>query len=187
MVSLVSLWLPVLVASLVVFLLSSVLHMLFRYHNTDFNKLPDEDGIAAALRKFSVPPGEYMIPYAADGKERMSPEFLAKLKNGPVARITMWPTRDKLSMGPELLQWFIYCVVVSIFAAYVTGRAVQAGAEYLHVFRFAGTTAFFCYTVAGWQASIWWKQPWSTTVKNTFDGLLYGLFTAGVFGWLWPR
>ena len=26
-----------------------------------------------------------------------------------------------------------------------------------------------------------------TTIKNTFDGLVYGLLTGGVFGWLWPR
>jgi hypothetical protein len=25
------------------------------------------------------------------------------------------------------------------------------------------------------------------TVKNVVDGLVYGLLTGGVFGWLWPR
>jgi len=24
-------------------------------------------------------------------------------------------------------------------------------------------------------------------IKETIDGLVYGLLTAGVFGWLWPR
>jgi hypothetical protein len=24
-------------------------------------------------------------------------------------------------------------------------------------------------------------------VKTMFDGLVYGLLTAGTFGWLWPR
>jgi hypothetical protein len=91
------------------------------------------------------------------------------------------------SLGQSLAQWFVYCLIVSVFAAYITGRAVEPGASYLKVFRFAGATAFFCYAVALWQDSIWYKRKWSTTAKNSFDGLVYGLMTAGTFGWLWPR
>jgi hypothetical protein len=76
--------------------------------------------------------------------------------------------------------------VISVFAAYIAGRAVPAGGEYLEVFRFAGTTAFIGYTAALWQVSIWYKRRWSTTLKSTFDGLIFALLTAGVFGWLWP-
>ena len=78
-------------------------------------------------------------------------------------------------------------VVVGIFAAYVAGRALTAESHYLAVFRFVGVTAFLGYSLAGWQQSIWYKKPWSVTLKNTFDGLLYALVTAGTFGWLWPR
>ena len=53
-------------------------------------------------------------------------------------------------------------------------------------FRFVGCTAFIGYAVALWQNSIWFKRKWSTTAKNTFDGLVYALLTAGTFGWLWP-
>jgi hypothetical protein len=35
-------------------------------------------------------------------------------------------------------------------------------------------------------SSIWYKKSWSGTLKNVFDGLVYGLVTGGVFGWLWP-
>jgi hypothetical protein len=187
MVPIVTLWLPILLSAVVVFILSSLVHMVFHYHDSDLKKLPDEDGVAGALRGFSIPPGEYMLPYTTSTKERRSPEFLEKLKTGPVAMMTVWPTRAKMSMGKELIQWFLYCVVVSVFVAYVTGRAVQAGTEYLQVFRFAGVTAFSCYCVAGWQDSIWWKKSWLTSFKNTIDGLLFALFTAGIFGWLWPR
>jgi hypothetical protein len=47
-------------------------------------------------------------------------------------------------------------------------------------------TAFLGYVGAEPVASIWKAQPWSITIKNIFDGLL-SLFTAGVFGWLWPH
>jgi hypothetical protein len=35
--------------------------------------------------------------------------------------------------------------------------------------------------------SIWYKRAWGTSIRTTIDGLVYGLLTAGVFGWLWPR
>jgi hypothetical protein len=91
------------------------------------------------------------------------------------------------SMGSSLAQWFGYCLVVGVFAAYVAGRAVPAGSEYLAVYRYVGVTAFLGYAMAQFQQSIWWKRSWATTFKHVFDGLLYALFTAGVFGWLWPN
>jgi hypothetical protein len=30
-------------------------------------------------------------------------------------------------------------------------------------------------------------MPWSIVLKESFDGLIYSLLTAGTFGWLWPR
>ena len=78
-------------------------------------------------------------------------------------------------------------MVVGVFAAYLTGRALPTGAAYLKVFRFAGTTAFMGYSVALWQMSIWYRRAWSTTIKATVDGLIYALLTAGTFGWLGPR
>jgi hypothetical protein len=89
-------------------------------------------------------------------------------------------------MGGSLAQWFMYSIVIGIFAAYVAGRALQPGAPYLSVFRFAGVTAFAAYAIGGWHESIWYKRSWTATLKNTFDGLLYALVTAGTFGWLWP-
>jgi hypothetical protein len=73
-----------------------------------------------------------------------------------------------------------------VFAAYVAGRALGPGAEYLRVFQLAGVTAFAAYSLALLQQSIWFKKQWSTTLKSMADGLLYGLLTAGVMGWMWP-
>jgi hypothetical protein len=115
-----------------------------------------------------------------------SPEFLEAMKKGPVGVFTIMP-QGSSSMAGNLVQWFLYLVVVSIFAAYITGSAVRAGAPYLAVFRFAGCTAFIGYALALWQNSIWFKRKWSSTVKSTCDGLIYALVTAGTFGWLWPE
>jgi len=115
-----------------------------------------------------------------------SPQFAEKFKKGPVMMFTVMPG-GSMAMGKNLAMWFLYAVVVGIFAAYVAGRALPPGAEYLHVFRFAGVTAFIGYALALWQMSIWYRRAWLTTVKATVDGLIYALLTAGTFGWLWPR
>ena len=90
-------------------------------------------------------------------------------------------------MGPALAQWFIYLLIVSTFAAYLASRTLPAAAHYLEVFRIAGTTAFMAYAMSHPAASIWYWRSWSTTFKYIIDGLVYGLLTGGVFGWLWPH
>ena len=91
------------------------------------------------------------------------------------------------SMGRNLVLWFFYSAAVGFFAAYVAGRALPPGTDYLRVFQLIGATAFIGYSVALWQMSIWYSRSWSMTIKATVDGLIYGLLTAGTFGWLWPR
>ena len=61
------------------------------------------------------------------------------------------------------------------------------GTDYLHVFRFAGVTAFLGYSAAIWQANIWYQRSLTTTIKSTIDGLIFAFLMAGTFGWLWPR
>ena len=125
------------------------------------------------------------IPYAADNKERASDEFRAKADEGPVAFMYLLPN-GLGNMTSQLMQWFVYAIVVGVFAAYIAGRAVGPGGDYLEVFRFAGCTAFVGYSLALLQNSIWYKKSWSSTLKSVFDGLIYGLVTGGTFGWLWP-
>ncbi len=185
MVSIMSLWLPIFLAAVFVFVISSIIHMLLPYHRKDFTKLPDEEKVMDDLRKYNIPPGEYVMPYAESSKEMSSPEHLDKAKKGPVAIMTVMESGPQ-KMGLSLVLWFLYAIIVGIFAAYISGRALGPGADYLAVFRFTGATAFVGYTLALWQNSIWFKRKWSTNVKNTFDGLIYALFTAGTFGWLWP-
>jgi hypothetical protein len=127
-----------------------------------------------------------MVPRPASQKEMGSPEFKEKMTAGPVLMLQVMPN-GVTPMTTNLINWFIYAVVVSFFAAYLTSRAIGAGADYLSVFRFAGTTAFMGYSLALWQMSIWYRRSLSLTLKSTIDGLIYACFTAGVFGWLWPR
>ena len=185
-VPILSLWLPILVSAVLVFAVSSVIHMFLKYHNTDFAKLPNEEAFREAVRPLNLPTGQYVIPHETDNQKRQSQEFKDKCEEGPVAFLNVLPN-EVPKMGGPLIQWFLYAVVVGIFAAYITGRAVPPGGDYLEVFRFAGCTAFIGYSLALVQGSIWMSRPWSVTLKSLFDGLIYGLLTAGTFGWLWPE
>lgn len=185
MVSLASLWMPILVAAVLVFVMSSIVHMLLGYHKSDYKQVPKEDEAMKALGDIGIPPGDYMMPHAKDMKELQSEEFVEKYKKGPVVIMTVVPPGPP-TMGKQLVQWFFYCIVVGIFVAYLTGRVLGPGADYLSVFQIAGCSAFMAYALAMPQDAIWTSQSWVTTSKSIFDGLLYGLVTAGAFGWLWP-
>jgi hypothetical protein len=185
MVPILNLWLPIVVSAVFVFIASSIVHMLMPYHRSDFKQMSSEAEVMEALRKFGIKPGDYLVPHPGGPQGMKSPAYQEKISRGPIFTATFMPT-GPIAMGKQLMQWFLFCVVVSVFAAYVTGRAAGPGTEYLVIFRFSGTTAFLAYTVAQWSDTIWYKRSWATTAKNTVDGLIYSLLTAGAFGWLWP-
>jgi hypothetical protein len=185
MTELSALWLPILLSSVIVFVVSSAVHMALPWHKNDYPRVPNEDKLRDALRPLAIPPGDYMVPRPTNTAEMRSPEFIEKIQKGPNMIMTVLPS-GPWSMKRNLSLWFLYLVAVGVFAAYVAGRALPVGADYLSVFRFAGVTAFLGYTAALWQMSIWYHRAWSTTMKASVDGLIYGLLTAGTFGWLWP-
>ena len=185
MVPIMSLLFPVLLSAVLVFIASFVIYVLLPYHRTDFERLPDEEGVTAALRPLAIAPGEYMLPYAEAPSDMKDPVFVERLNEGPVAIVTVLPSGIG-GMGRRFAQWFLYCVFVGALTAYITGHALAPDAPSFEVVRFAGSVSFIAYTVASWQSSIWHGRIWSTNVKNTFDGLVYALLTATTFSWLWP-
>jgi hypothetical protein len=186
MVSIVQLWAPVLLSAFLVFIGSSLIHMVLKWHNSDYQKLPNEDEVRTALRKGGPAPGQYIFPHCLDPKEQAKPEMQQKYVEGPVGMVTVM--RSGLpNMGPMLGQWFGFNILVAIFTAYVASRTLQPGTDYLKVFQIAGTVAFLSYAMGGIPSAIWMGKPWSATFKDIGDGLIYGLLTGGAFGWLWPR
>jgi hypothetical protein len=107
------------------------------------------------------------------------------MERGPIGLLSLSPGR-KPSMGKSLALWFVYTLVVSLFAAYIASHALPAGAEDMEIVRFTGAVSFVGYVLAQWQSSIWYNRPVSTNLKLTFDGLLYALATAAVFCVMWP-
>ena len=185
MVPLMSLWLPILLSAVLVFIASSIIHMALTYHRADVVQVPDEAKVMDALRPFSIPPGDYVVPCAADMKETKTDGFIEKTKRGPVAFLTVLPN-GPMAIGKSLGMWFGYSLVVAAIAGYTASLALGPSADYRAVFRIVSTVAFCGYSLAILQSTIWWYRGWGFTLRTMFDGLIYALLTAGAFGWLWP-
>lgn len=185
MVPLTALWLPILLSAVIVFIASSIIHMFLGYHAGDYAELPNESAVREALRPLQIPPGDYSVPHAHSSSAMSDPEHVRKLEEGPVGFMTFAPT-GQFSMGRSLGLWFLYCVIISFIVAYITGRALAPTPDYANVFQIAGATAFAAYGFGRWQHAIWYYHGWGSTLKSTFDGLIYAALTAGTFGWLWP-
>ena len=181
-----ALWLPIVLSAVLVFVASSVIHMVLKYHNKDYTGLPNEDAVRAALRAGNPEPRQYIIPYCVDMKEMESPEMKQKYIEGPIGVLYLRRPGPP-TMGPMLLQWFLFILVVSFFLGYLAAITIEPGAHYLRVFRVVGAAGFLAYAAGQVPAAIWMGKPWSVAGKEVFDGLVYGLISAGTFGWLWPR
>jgi hypothetical protein len=186
MVTLPELWPPILLSSVVVFVASSIANMLLPHHRSDYRKLPDEAQAMAALRRTELPPGDYVFPHAAGLEEMNSEEYGRRRAEGPVGFMTVMRS-GPVSMGPQLAAWFVLTLVIGVTAAYLAGRTLPPGTDYLTVFRVTGTVAFAGYVYGLWQYAIWFGRSWRSTLMFSLDGLAYSLLTAGVFGWLWPQ
>jgi hypothetical protein len=185
MTSLAALWLPILLSAVFVFMVSSVIHMVLQLHKSDFKKLPDEDAVRDALRKAAPAPGQYMIPCGESMKAMSDPEFLDKLKAGPVGVLIMRPN-GVWSMGPALLKWFVFSLIVGVFCAYLAAIHNGPGADFAPIFQVTGAVAFLGYVFSQVHEWIWKSLPTATMIRFAIDGVIYALVTAATFAWLWP-
>ena len=185
MVPLTALWLPILLSAIVVFVASSIMHMVLPYHRGDYKQLPDEDKLLAALRGAGLKRGLYIFPFCKQ-KEMKSPAMVEKYKQGPVGMMTVFPSGPPV-MPKFLAMWFVYCLLIGFFVAFVAALTLAPGAHHHVVFHVVLIAAFLGYGLGHLSNGIWAGQPWGVTIKHVIDGLVYALLTAFTFGWLWPQ
>jgi hypothetical protein len=185
-ISLMQLWAPIVLSAVLVFFASSLIHMVLKWHNSDYSKLPNEDEVRAAIRNGSPSPGQYIVPYCTHGKDMQSPEMIQKFKDGPNGIFMIRPNGAP-HMGGTLGAWFTFALAVAFMVAYVASRTLAPGTDYLQVFRFVGTITFLTYAGGSVIDGIWMGRPWGAVFKDLLDALIYGLLSGGAFGWLWPR
>ncbi len=185
MVTLISLWLPILIASVLVYITGIVLYMVLPFHSKHFAKLPDEDAVIDALRTQDVKLGQYMFPGAESREECTTPEWIEKTNQGPVGFLFVMPPGT--SMSRHFIFHALFIFAISVMAGYMGSASLSPGAEYLEVFQVVGAATFLGHSFGHFPNAIWHGFSWKLTWIRVFEGLLYALLTAGIFAWLWPQ
>jgi hypothetical protein len=180
------LWIPILLSAVLVFAASSLIHMVFKWHNSEYHGFANEDEVRAAIRKSNPAPGQYMIPYCMDPKDMGKPEMIAKFKEGPDGFISLVKPGAP-SMGKPLVLWFILTLVIAIVTGYLAAHTVPVGAGFLAVARVVSLVTFVAYAGGSVSNAIWMGKTPSAALKECLDAFIYGLVTACAFGWLWPK
>ena len=186
MVALAQLWIPILASGVAVFVLSSLVHMVIKWHNSDYLAFANEGDVRAAIQKSNPAPGQYLLPHCSDPKLMQTPEFRQKFIDGPVGMVIL-RARGAPVMGRMLGLWFAYTVAVSLFAAYLGSRSLPAAADGIVVFRLVATVAFLAYAGGAVPNGIWMGKPWRSVAKELLDGLIYAAATGAAFACLWPH
>ena len=184
-ISLLQLWLPIVVGAFLAWIVSALIHMLVKYHNSDYQRLSNEDEVMAAVRNGSPKLGLHTFPYCIDMNEMKDAGMQERFKSGPVGMLTVFPS-GMPDMGKLVLQQIVYFLLGCILIAYCAILALEPGASYMSVFGFVAVVGFLGFGWAVVPFSIWFGHLWSMTAKYLLDGLVYGLVVAGTFAWLWP-
>lgn len=183
LVPLMDLWLPVLLATVVVFVLSFLAWTVSPHHKPEFRKLDSEGEVLDTVRRLSIPAGGYMFPYC-DAAMMKTDEGKGLMERGPWGRLRVYG--KKPGIGGSLLGSFVFYLVVSVSIAYIGSATVPAGAAFEQVLQVLGTVAILAYTAALIPHIIWFERSWRVFFTNLLDGVVYGLATGLILAWMWP-
>lgn len=184
--ALFSLWLPILLSAVAVFVISSLIHMVIKWHSPDYRGFANEDAVREAIRAGNPAPGRYVVPHCSDMKEMGSEAMLKKYREGPVGQITLAPPAPP-NLGKSLGSWFVWCLVVAVVAACLATQAFGLDPTRARAAaKLAGAVSFIAFGFGTVMESIWAARPWSSSVKYLLDAVFYGIGSGLVFLWLWP-
>jgi hypothetical protein len=180
-----AMWLPIVVSAVFVWIASFLTWMVLPLHKGEWKGVSDEKGFLGALIEMGVQPGNYMFPHAATPERMKDPEFQEMMNRGPTGIMTVWGGPPK--MGLYMLVTLALYMVVSLFVAYVAAHTLAPSDPYLTKFRITGAMAVGIYTLGKLPHDVWFRTPKGSVMRQLLDGVIYGLVTAGTFGWLWKE
>jgi hypothetical protein len=184
--ALLPLWLPILLSAVVVFVISSLIHMVFKWHASDYGGFSNEDAVRDAIRAGNPAPGRYVLPQCKEMKDMASEAMQRKYREGPVGHVTIIANGPP-NMGKYLGMWFLLCLLVSAVTAFLVAKVSGLDPSWARpAAKLAGAISFIGYGFGTLQESIWMGRPCSATAKYLLDAALYAIGTGLVFFWLWP-
>ena len=185
---LTTLWLPIILSAVGIFIASAVIHMVLQWHQPDYKQFPNEEEVRRVLRAGNTQGGgEYTVPWCASPKDSGTPEMQKKFEEGPIGFLTLWPPGAKVNMGKTLGQWFAFTLVVAAIIGYVAYKAILVPETFGQVARLTGALAFFAYGAGSIPYGIWFGKPWKSVSKDVLDAAIYAVITGVAFGMLWTK
>ncbi len=185
MSALLLLWLPIVVSAVLIFVASSLIHMLLKWHNSDYRKLANEDAVRAAIRAGAPAPGLYVVPHCTDMKDMQNPDMMQKFAEGPVGFVTLrQPGSPRIAAA--LIQWFVFTLVISTATAALALQTYGIDGNPHYAAHLIGVVSLLVYAGACIPEGIWMARPWKSVFKHGIDGAIYATISALTFMWLWP-
>lgn len=184
--ALLSLWLPIILSAVVVFVISSLIHMVIKWHGPDYRGFSNEDAVRAAINAGKPTPGRYVIPWCRDMKEMGTDAMLQKYRDGPIGQIVLAPNGVP-GIGKSLGLWFLFSLAVAVIGALLATQLFGLDpARGRAAAKLVGAVSFLAYGFGTITESIWASRPWTSSAKYLLDAALYAVGSGLVFGWLWP-
>ena len=184
--ALLSLWLPILLSAAVVFVISSLIHMVFKWHAGDYRAFANEDAVRAAIRAGNPTPGRYVVPHCRDMKDMGNEAMLQKYREGPVGHFTLGPGGVP-NLGKYLGQWFLWSLIIAAVTAFLAARVYGLNPAHARsAAKLVGALTFIAHGFGTVTESIWMMRSWSASAKHILDAALYAIGSGLVFFWLWP-
>ena len=115
-----SFWLPILCATVAVFLASWIVWMLLPHHKKDWGRFKNEEAVIAAIRDGISGPGQYQFPHI-DPKDMKDPDVLAKCDEGPVGTVVVCKG-NPMRMGKSLLLHFLHTLIIAFLVTFACYR-----------------------------------------------------------------
>jgi len=186
MSELTRLWLPILLATVAVFVWSFLSWMVLQIHKKDIRSLPPEanDAVMGLIRDKGIEPGMYMFPMTADAKDYKSEWFLERFNSGPWGSLRVQGSQPNFAKNLGLTALFY--LVVSVLVAYVLSSARAPGAGFGSVFQIGATVAVMAYALGGMPNAIFFAKEGVAWLTDLLDAVVMGLLTGAIFAALWP-
>ena len=178
-----SLWLPILVCTVALYLLSFVFWVVLPHHKPDVRKWPDEDALLHFVRGGGAAPGQYMFPLI-EQEDCKKPEAIERYQQGPWGMVVLWPTQPNMAMN--MVKTILLFLIITTLVGYVGALTLAPGTAFGSVFQVIGLTAVLAHTTGGMLNEVWFTKPLRARLMNLLDGIVYGVVTGLIFAWLWP-
>lgn len=186
MAELMRLWLPILLATVGVFVWSFLSWMVLQIHRNDIRSLPAEanDAVMGLIRDKGIEPGMYMFPMAEDRKDFQSEWFTERFQSGPWGSLRVQGSQP--NFGKNLALTALFYLVVSVLVGYVLVSAREPGAGFGSVFQIGATVAIMAYALGGMPNAIFFAKEGVAWATDLLDAVVMGLLTGAIFAALWP-